>query len=300
MQPLVTVIIPVFNRPEAVRNAVKSVTAQSLTDWELVVVDDCSAKQVLATDLGDVSPQAVRVVRHDVNGGAAAARNTGIGEAKGKYVSFLDSDDEWHPDKLKSQFELVESDPDPANVFCVTQTKVLGSSRIRIRPERAIRPGENWSEFLYVADGFAQTNSFFLSRELARRVLFAPEIKRQTDHLFFLRAGALGARYRLVEQPYNLWHHDNRSDRESMKPDLIHSRAFLAESRHLLTEKARLAFEVRYLGPLLFAENPGKATALFARAVKAGAVGPRALGGVLARCVLPPRAVDQLRRILRI
>lgn len=297
MPPRVTVIIPVFNRAERVSKAIHSIASQTFEDWELIVVDDGSSIPVSEELFSDMPDGKFRLVRHEKNLGASAARNTGILAARGAYVSFLDSDDEWHPEKLARQIALVESDSDPLSVFCVTQTLVMGTGRRHIRPHRTIRSGENWGEFLYVEDGFAQTNSFLLSTELARRVLFSPTVRKHGDHLFFLRAGALGGRYRLVEEPLNIWYHDTRPDRISMLPDLRHSRQFLAEAGDLLTEKARTAFQIRYLGPLLFKENPRAALKLFAHGAVRRAVRPLDLLKVAVRCSLPPQGVETLRRV---
>lgn len=297
MRPLVSVIIPVFNRVEAVINAVRSVAAQSFTNWEAIIVDDGSSETIPQAELENAASGKIRIIRHDKNQGAAAARNTGIREAVGQYISFLDSDDEWAREKLSRQVAVVETDPDPASLFCATQTLVVRNGRTRIRPERPIDPGEDWGEYLYVADGFAQTNSFLLSRELANRILFAPKIKHQ-DHLFFLKAGALGARYRLIMEPLNIWHHDFRADRISMSPDLKRSRQFLNEAENLLTEKARTAFLVRYIGAQLFVESPSSALKIFAHGLKIGAVKYHDILAVGARCLLSEQKVELLKRIL--
>ena len=299
MRPLVSVIIPVFNRASELANALRTVSDQSFSDWEAVVVDDCSSEDMASVASGALPPERLRFVRHEVNRGSGAARNSGIFAATGRYVAFLDSDDTWHPEKLKRQVELVERDPDPELVFCVTQTRVMRDGKlVRIAPRRGVASGENWSEFLYLANGFAQTSSFFLSRELATRTLFNPEIHRQEDHLFFLRAGGLGARYRLVEEPLTTWNNDQRFDRVSLSPRLEMSRRFIADAGDLITDKARIAFEARSLGPMMLRERPVETLKLFGRAAAIGAVTPRDLMAVAARTLLPPAAVVSLQRLL--
>ena len=93
----VSVIIPAFNRAELVRRAVDSVLAQRTTPDEIIVVDECStdATPEVAGSLG------ARVIRHEQNRGAAAARNTGLAEARNDWVALLDSDDEWLPNLLE-------------------------------------------------------------------------------------------------------------------------------------------------------------------------------------------------------
>jgi len=94
-QPLISVIIPTFERPGMLKEALESVLAQSFTDWECLVVDDASQQPpVLPAD------ERLRLIQRSHNGGCAAARNTGLSAARGRYVAFLDDDDVYLPDRL--------------------------------------------------------------------------------------------------------------------------------------------------------------------------------------------------------
>lgn len=105
--PRVTVVIPTYNRAATLPDAIASVLAQSLPDFELLIVDDAStdASPQIVSELDD--PR-VRLLRQPRNGGAAAARNRGLDEARGELVAFLDSDDEWLPEKLERQVALFD------------------------------------------------------------------------------------------------------------------------------------------------------------------------------------------------
>jgi glycosyltransferase involved in cell wall biosynthesis len=109
--PTVSVVLPTYNRPDALLRAVATVTAQTYAPVELVVVDDRSdrpAETVLeAVDLSSLA--AVTCIRHETNRGANAARNTGIREASGEFVAFLDDDDRWVPEKLARQVAAFEA-----------------------------------------------------------------------------------------------------------------------------------------------------------------------------------------------
>ena len=104
--PRVSIIVPVFNRAATVGRAVASVVAQTLRDWELVLVDDGSDDD-LAGAMAAFSDERLRILRHERNRGAAAARNTGIGAARAPLIAFLDSDDEWLPAKLARQVDAI-------------------------------------------------------------------------------------------------------------------------------------------------------------------------------------------------
>jgi glycosyltransferase involved in cell wall biosynthesis len=109
--PAASIVIPTYNRPNSLRLAVQSVLDQTFADWELIVVDDASpieAAPVLGPYLDD--PR-VRVVRRSTNGGAAAARNTGVLHATGRFICFLDDDDAYLRDKLSHQVAALDSAP---------------------------------------------------------------------------------------------------------------------------------------------------------------------------------------------
>jgi glycosyltransferase involved in cell wall biosynthesis len=98
-KPTVSVVIPTYNRRGALARAMTSVVAQSFGDWELIVVDDASSDETeeVVRSLGDRRLVYVRITQKR---GGSAARNSGTRRARGKYVAFLDSDDEWFPEKL--------------------------------------------------------------------------------------------------------------------------------------------------------------------------------------------------------
>jgi glycosyltransferase involved in cell wall biosynthesis len=105
--PKVSVVIPVHNRSGLLRRAVRSVIGQTLNDLEIIVVDDGSTDDIRAA-LDEFRDQRLTVIRHQIRQGAAAARNTGVRCAKGSYLAFLDSDDEWLPSKLEEQLRYMQ------------------------------------------------------------------------------------------------------------------------------------------------------------------------------------------------
>ena len=110
--PLVSVVIPTYNRASLVTKAVGSALGQTYASVEVVVVDDGSTddtRERLGREFGDDAR--VRTL-HQRNGGPARARNAGFAEARGAYVALLDSDDRWHPWKLAAQVACMERHPD--------------------------------------------------------------------------------------------------------------------------------------------------------------------------------------------
>lgn len=108
--PTVSVIIPTYNRERLLPKAIESVLAQSFSDFELLIIDDGSTDNTQAVIEGFNHTQ-IHYIRHSNNRGECAARNTGIAMARGAYIAFLDSDDEWLPSKLAKQVALFEKMP---------------------------------------------------------------------------------------------------------------------------------------------------------------------------------------------
>ncbi|WP_144920817.1 glycosyltransferase family 2 protein [Halorubrum salsamenti] len=125
-RPLVSVILPTYNRPKKLREAVHSVTEQSYPAIELIVVDDHSSEPatVALKETNTESLSSMRVVRHEENRGANAARNTGIRRASGDLISFLDDDDRWLTRKTDRQVSRFENGPDDLGVVTVSSRTV--------------------------------------------------------------------------------------------------------------------------------------------------------------------------------
>ena len=114
--PLVSVVLPVYNRAQFLRRAIQSVRAQTFRDLELVVVDDGSTDGSAAA-VPPSEDSRIRVIRLPRNRGVSRARNIGIEEARGTLVAFLDSDDEWLPEKLERQVARFREHPAEDNTL---------------------------------------------------------------------------------------------------------------------------------------------------------------------------------------
>ena len=101
---LISVIIPCYNRERSIERAVRGVLGQSYANLELIVVDDASSDRS-AEIVEAIDDPRLRLIRHETNRGASAARNTGIDAARAELLAFQDSDDNWFPEKLAVQME---------------------------------------------------------------------------------------------------------------------------------------------------------------------------------------------------
>ena len=108
--PKVSVIITTYNRADILSRAVRSVLSQTFTDYEIIIVDDCSTDDTQEV-IGRFKDSRIRSFRHKRNRGASAARNTGIDNARGEYIAFLDDDDECTPNRLADSVSALDSKP---------------------------------------------------------------------------------------------------------------------------------------------------------------------------------------------
>lgn len=129
-KPLVTVIIPTYNRVRFLKEAIDSVLSQDFKNFELIVVDDGSTDNTF--ELLSEYRDSIKFLKQN-NKGVSAARNRGIAEAKGELIAFLDSDDLWLPGKLAAQLEFFQSYPDA--LICQTEEIWIRSGK-RVNPKK--------------------------------------------------------------------------------------------------------------------------------------------------------------------
>lgn len=110
----ISIITPSYNSAGFILNTIRSVIDQTVSNWELIIVDDCSTDNSIEVIEGfvDKDPR-IKLIQLTENSGAAVARNKGIEAAKGRYIAFLDSDDVWSPDKLEKQLAFMQANDYP-------------------------------------------------------------------------------------------------------------------------------------------------------------------------------------------
>lgn len=116
--PTVSVIMPCYNAANYLADSVESVIAQTFRDWELLIINDCSRDNSMEiAESYAAKDKRVRLLHTDSpSGSATVPRNIGIREARGRYIAFLDADDQWLPEKLEQQLPLFDA-PEVAVVF---------------------------------------------------------------------------------------------------------------------------------------------------------------------------------------
>lgn len=144
----VSIIMPAFNAAATLPDAIRSVQAQTFSDWELVVVDDAS--QDATADLCRETAEAdsrIRLLRAPRNGGVARARNLGIDATSGTHIAFLDADDIWLPDKLAVQFPKdIDTPPFSCMAYCHVDASGRAGKCLTPPPEVSYRTLERGSQ----------------------------------------------------------------------------------------------------------------------------------------------------------
>jgi glycosyltransferase involved in cell wall biosynthesis len=143
-EPLVSVVMIFLDGERFIDEAVRSVLSQTYRSWELLLIDDGSTDSSgeIAEGYAKRFPAKVRYLQHQggMNRGMSASRNLGIREARGEYVSFLDADDLFLPDKLERQVAILESQPDTAMIYGPTLMWYSWGGEQRGRYRDMLRP----------------------------------------------------------------------------------------------------------------------------------------------------------------
>ncbi len=174
--PLVTVIVPTYNAAGFIEETLRSVLEQTVDALEIVVVDDGSKDATC--QIASALDARVRVLPQQ-RAGVCAARNNGLGQARGRYVCFLDHDDVWHRDKLAAQLEVLDSDGSLALVhtdYTVWTSNANGAypradALLEAHPATGLDPAvSGWVYHHLLVDSFILTSTAMMRTECVREV----------------------------------------------------------------------------------------------------------------------------------
>lgn len=187
--PVVSVIIPVYNGTKYLAETLESVISQTFRDWEVIAVNDGSSdeSEIILEKYASKYPFRIRYLTVQ-NGGVSRARNTGVSQARGKYVAFLDQDDLWTPEKLERQVEQLENNPELGVSF--TNESLIDESGFITRFKRFHLGGPNRG-FVFdtlIFDNFIPVSSLMMHKDIFLQTGgFSPEFALSEDFDFLLR-----------------------------------------------------------------------------------------------------------------
>ncbi|AXF56522.1 glycosyltransferase family 2 protein [Salicibibacter kimchii] len=107
-RPLISIITPSYNSETYLPDAIRSVQAQTYTNWEMIITDDCSSDNTVVAIQPFLEDDRITLIRLSENSGPGVARNTSIEAANGRFLAFLDADDQWLPEKLDKQLRFMQ------------------------------------------------------------------------------------------------------------------------------------------------------------------------------------------------
>ena len=142
--PKISVIIPAYKAADTIMASLNSVFAQTYQDYEVIIVNDRSPDN-LNEMLDTIKNARVKIINHETNLGASAARNTGITAAKGDYVAFLDSDDVWYPHKLQMQLDFMTATDNSVKANCTSFAMLRTNGR---KNDRILERDKNWNQIM--------------------------------------------------------------------------------------------------------------------------------------------------------
>lgn len=174
MSEMVSIVIPTYNREKYIERAIRSILQQTYNHYEIIIVDDGSTDgtQEIIRNLERIENR-IRYIKLDENQGPAHARNVGMQEAKYDYIAFLDSDDEWLPNKLELQMKkMMESSEETALIFCRMGGIDRGGVNRFVCPDESIKKeileGNIFWSLLYA--NVIGTPSILIRRDCVERV----------------------------------------------------------------------------------------------------------------------------------
>lgn len=283
-EPVVTVVVPTFNRMPLLAQAVESVRAQTRADWELLVVDDGSTDDTRSYVSG-IGDERIRFVPGARVGVVAAVRNRGADGVRGRYLAFLDSDDIWRPHKLERQLAAVE---EVAADWSFTGYEVVGPSGkhlTTVEGPEALRDQVLFLCRLLSTQVSAAASTLLVSRRAFREeggFCPAPELLYREDLDLVLRLASRWSAAPVRDVLATIRDHPGRSTRRDFDPFLRSAevyRRFLKRGENPACLRVARLMLTRHLtsSALLDVaeERPGAAPGKLAACVREGLRSPR-------------------------
>lgn len=297
--PLITVIITTYNRADLTLRAIDSVKRQNTSDYNIIVVDDCSTDNSQAVLSEKARTLGFEFISNQKNGGHLTAIKTGVLAAKTPFVAMLDSDDEYCPDHIQQLLEGLKSHKYDENTLYYTRLKYRREANLdEIKPIRALAPGEDALEYILCENGLIQTSSITTSTQLMKKILAVDLPRSQTDYSMVLRAQRLGAQIVMFAKPTVIWHNDEQSGRMSTSTGAEKAIQWLKDTRHLLSPRAIRGYQALHLAPRTFKSHPTKSAVWILHAAVTRSISGTQAVTSLMRCFIHPATYARITAAL--
>jgi glycosyltransferase involved in cell wall biosynthesis len=194
----VSAIVTTFNSSDTVLRSIESIQAQTLSDLEIVVVDDASQDDTIDV-IQSVDERRLRLVRNARNRGIGGAKNVGVENARGQYVAFLDSDDTWETDKLERQLPAISAEGSAPLAFSAFWVHRAGTDKTVCRRPR--RYG-NWLQSILMGETLSLGSTLLATKQCFETVGgFDESLRRLQDRDWTLRYLRQRDDFEYVDQP---------------------------------------------------------------------------------------------------
>lgn len=185
--PRISIIIPVYNRAHIISRALQSVFAQTLPEFEVILVNDGSTDE-LEKALESYTDPRLRILNHTQNRGASAARNTGIKAAGGSFIAFLDSDDEWSAEKLETQVKHFDTSREKNKNVMASFTWFFLSKNKHNEEVRTFKKVKNWKRYFLDGCFISPGSTLLVDKKVYDEIgLYDESLKRFEDWDWLLR-----------------------------------------------------------------------------------------------------------------
>ena len=184
MEDKVSIITPSWNSERYIRETIESVQNQTYSNWEMIIVDDCSSDNTvkIVDEISKNDPR-VRLLRQSENGGAAKARNRSLDESSGRFVAYLDADDIWKPTKLEKQVRFMK---DHNCGFSCASYEVIDDEGNALNKEVHMLLSVDYVGFL--TNNLLQTVGIMVDTSIVdKKYLVMPDIRRRQDAATWLQ-----------------------------------------------------------------------------------------------------------------
>lgn len=239
----VSVIIPTYNRSELLKKAVKSLESQSHQNIEIIIIDDFSTDDT-AKVVEEMNDGRIVYLKHDINKGGSEARNTGIKRATGRFIGFLDSDDQWLPDKLEKQLQLFKDQPDVGVIY--TGVQVVNENN---QPTRKIVPAYRGDILpkLFESNCIDTTSSVLVKREVLEQVEgFDAGLPSCQDWDLYIRLAQV-TKFDFIKESMVLFYHHSGERITTNKKSVLNGHLSIFEKYKNLAKKQKKSTFHRFI-----------------------------------------------------
>lgn len=184
LNPKVSIVIPTYNRADFLPKAIQSVLNQTYRNWEIIIIDDGSTDNTEGI-VKSYKEARIRYILHKSNLGLSAARNTGIKNSRGEYIAFLDSDDEWFPEKISCQMNIFQKKDSKCGVICTAGYRIKGN-QIMSKKSVPINLDSFYEKFLF--ENITWTSNVLVKKECFKKAgLFDENLESCEDWDMWIR-----------------------------------------------------------------------------------------------------------------